>query len=155
VFLKVLLRKAVERERRNGAFETWSGKAPHAPRAAPAGELVAVDQIKRLLIYLYLFACVWDFELGRDGWNTSTERARKVISCPSSQTMSHGSTDRLRRLTRLTNAFSKKLENLKAAVALHFAWYNFVRVHKNLRVTPAMQSGIANHVWNIAELISA
>jgi hypothetical protein len=61
----------------------------------------------------------------------------------------------LRRLTRLTNAFSKKLSHLKAAVALHFAWYNFVRVHKSLRVTPAMQSRIANHVWNIAELISA
>ena len=52
----------------------------------------------------------------------------------------------LRRLTRLTNAFSKKLDNLKAAVALHFAWYNFVRVHKSFRVTPAIQAGIADHV---------
>jgi hypothetical protein len=59
----------------------------------------------------------------------------------------------LRRLTRLTNAFSKKLDNLKAAVALHFAWYNFVRVHKSLRVTPAMEAGIADHVWNLAELL--
>ena len=60
----------------------------------------------------------------------------------------------MRRLTRLTNAFSKKVENLKAAVALHFAWYNFVRVHKSLRVTPAMQAGIANHVWSLGELLA-
>lgn len=61
----------------------------------------------------------------------------------------------LRRFTRLTNAFSKKLEYLKAAVALHFAWYNFVRVHKSLRVTPAMQSGITDHVWDVAEILTA
>ncbi len=60
----------------------------------------------------------------------------------------------MRRLTRLTNAFSKKLENLKAALALHFAWYNFVRVHKSLRVTPAMQAGVSGHVWTIAELLA-
>lgn len=53
----------------------------------------------------------------------------------------------LRRFTRLTNAFSKKLDNLKAALALHFAWYNFCRVHSTLRVTPAMASGIADSVW--------
>ena len=47
-----------------------------------------------------------------------------------------------RRFTQLTNAFSKKLENLKAACALHFAWYNFCRVHSSLRVTPAMQAGM-------------
>jgi IS1 family transposase len=59
----------------------------------------------------------------------------------------------IRRLTRLTNAFSKKLANLKAAVALHFAYYNFCRVHKTLRVTPAMEAGLTDHVWTIAELI--
>ena len=52
----------------------------------------------------------------------------------------------MRRLTRLTNAFSKKLANLKAAVALHFAHYNFCRIHKTLRVTPAMAAGVAEHV---------
>jgi len=56
----------------------------------------------------------------------------------------------MRRFARLTNGFSKKLENLKAAVALHFAWYNFVRVHKSLRVTPAMEAGNSDHIWNIA-----
>jgi hypothetical protein len=60
----------------------------------------------------------------------------------------------LRRFTRLTNAFSKKLSHLKAAVCLHFAHYNFCRIHSSLRVTPAMQSGIADHVWSIQELLA-
>lgn len=58
-----------------------------------------------------------------------------------------------RRFTRLTNAFSKKLENLKAAVALHFAHYNFVRVHSSLRMTPAMAAGVTNRLWTIRDLI--
>lgn len=61
----------------------------------------------------------------------------------------------LRRLTRLTNAFSKKWVNLKAALALYFAWYNFVRVHKSLRMTPAMAAGITDHIWTIPELLGA
>jgi len=61
----------------------------------------------------------------------------------------------MRRFTRLTNAFSKKLENLKAAIALHFAYYNFCRVHKTLRVTPCMEAKITDHVWSMAELIAA
>jgi IS1 family transposase len=59
----------------------------------------------------------------------------------------------MRRFTRLTNAFSKKVENLKAAVALHFAHYNLVRIHRTLRVTPAMQAGIEASPWSIADLI--
>jgi IS1 family transposase len=58
-----------------------------------------------------------------------------------------------RRFTRLTNAFSKKLANLKAQVALHFAHYNFVRIHQTLRVTPAMQAGITDHIWALEELL--
>ncbi len=58
----------------------------------------------------------------------------------------------MRRFTRLTNAFSKKVENHAHAVALHFAVYNFVRVHQTLRVTPAMEAGIADHVWTIEDL---
>ena len=50
------------------------------------------------------------------------------------------------RLTRLTNAFSKKLENLKAGVALHFAYYDFARIHKTLRVIPAMEAGVSSRV---------
>ena len=61
----------------------------------------------------------------------------------------------MRRMTRLTNAFSKKWANLDAAYALWFAFYNFCRVHSTLRVTPAMEAGIASHPWTVAELISA
>jgi IS1 family transposase len=59
----------------------------------------------------------------------------------------------LRRFTRLTNAFSKKLENLKAACALHFAHYNFCRVHQTLRVTPAMAAGVTNTIWKLDSLL--
>lgn len=60
----------------------------------------------------------------------------------------------LRRFTRLTNAFSKKLSNLKGALALHFAHYNFCRVHSSLRVTPAMAAGVSERVWELRELIN-
>jgi hypothetical protein len=59
----------------------------------------------------------------------------------------------MRRFTRLTNAFSKKIENLRAAVSLHFAHYNFVRVHRSLRVTPAMEAGVSDRLWSIDELV--
>jgi hypothetical protein len=58
-----------------------------------------------------------------------------------------------RRLTRLTNAFSKKLENFEAAVALNFAYYNFCKTHTSLRMTPAMAAGIATSHWTVAELV--
>jgi len=60
----------------------------------------------------------------------------------------------LARLARLSLAFSKKLDNLKAALALHFAWYNFGRVHGSLRVTPAMEAGITDHIWTMKELVN-
>lgn len=59
-----------------------------------------------------------------------------------------------RRSTRLTKAFSKKLANLKAALALHFAYYNFCRIHATLRVTPAMAAGVTDRVWGLADLVS-
>ncbi|OFW02607.1 MAG: hypothetical protein A3H94_08325 [Acidobacteria bacterium RIFCSPLOWO2_02_FULL_60_20] len=59
-----------------------------------------------------------------------------------------------KRLTRLTYAFSKKWENLKAAFALHFAYYNFCRIHGSLRVTPAMEAGVAGKIWTIADLMA-
>lgn len=58
----------------------------------------------------------------------------------------------MRRFTRLTNGFSKKIENLECAVALHFMHYNFGRIHKTLRVTPAMEAGISDHVWSLEEI---
>lgn len=60
----------------------------------------------------------------------------------------------MRRFTRLTNAFSKKVENLEHAIALHFMHYNFARIHQTLRVTPAMEAGIADHVWTIEEIVA-
>ena len=60
----------------------------------------------------------------------------------------------IRRFTRLTNAFSKKLDNHKAACALHFAYYNFCRIHTSLRVTPAMEAGITDHIWSLRELLA-
>ena len=59
----------------------------------------------------------------------------------------------MRRFTRLTNAFSKKVENHAAAVALHFMNYNFCRIHKTTRVTPAMAAGVTDHVWNLSEVV--
>jgi hypothetical protein len=60
----------------------------------------------------------------------------------------------MRRFTRLTNAFSKKLENLKAAVALHFAYYNYVRIHRSLKITPAMAAGVTSELWSMGRLLA-
>ncbi len=60
----------------------------------------------------------------------------------------------MRRFTRLTNAFSKKVENLVHAVSLHFMYYNFCRIHQTLRVTPAMEAGVTDHVWEIEEILA-
>ena len=60
----------------------------------------------------------------------------------------------IRRFTRLTNAFSKKVENHTCAVALHFFNYNFYRIHRTLRVTPAMEAGVADNVWELDELVA-
>jgi len=85
-----------------------------------------------------------------------------VSGCPVAEHVSTSYVERqnltmrmaLRRFTRLTNAFSKKLENLEHAVSLHFMFYNFCRVHQTLRVTPAMTAGLADHVWSIDELLA-
>jgi IS1 family transposase len=61
----------------------------------------------------------------------------------------------MRRLTRLTLAFSKKRENFEAAVALHFAYYNFVKIHKTLRCTPAMAAGVEKSLWTVGNLVEA
>ena len=60
----------------------------------------------------------------------------------------------LRRFSRLTNAFSKKLESLRAALNLHFCWYNLVRIHKTLRVTPAMAAGASHQVSELRDLVA-
>jgi transposase-like protein/IS1 family transposase len=61
----------------------------------------------------------------------------------------------MRRFTRLTNGFSKKWENLKAALALYFAYYNFCRIHSTIRCTPAMEAGVTKHVWELKDLLTA
>jgi hypothetical protein len=58
----------------------------------------------------------------------------------------------MRRFTRLTNAFSKKVENLEHALALHYVHYNFVRIHKTLRCTPAMEAGVASRLWTVKDI---
>jgi IS1 family transposase len=61
----------------------------------------------------------------------------------------------MRRFTRLTNAFSKKIESHRAAVSLHVAWYNLCRIHETLRCTPAMALGVANRIWTVGDLVRA
>jgi hypothetical protein len=60
----------------------------------------------------------------------------------------------MRRFTRLTSAFSKKIDNHRYAVALYFMYYNFCRIHQTLRVTPAMEAGLCDHVWSVEELVA-
>jgi hypothetical protein len=67
----------------------------------------------------------------------------KFLQCPDDKSA----------IAQLANAFSKKLENLQAAVALHFAHYNLVRLHKTLRVTPAMAAGVTDRLWSLEELV--
>lgn len=88
-------------------------------------------------------------------------RTQRVTGNPDERTISTSYVERqnltmrmgMRRFTRLTNGFSKKLENLEHAVALHFMHYNFARVHQSLRVTPAMEAGVSDHVWSIDEIV--
>jgi hypothetical protein len=60
----------------------------------------------------------------------------------------------MRRFTRLTNAFSKKVENHQYAVALHFMYYNFARVHQTLRVSPAMAAGVTDRLWSVEDIVA-
>jgi IS1 family transposase len=77
----------------------------------------------------------------------------ELISTSHVEKQNHTLRMHVRRLTRLTNAFSKKLENFKAAVALHYAYYNFVKVHQTIRCTPAMEAGVTNSIWTVADLV--
>jgi hypothetical protein len=77
------------------------------------------------------------------------------ISTPYVERFNLSSRMQMRRFTRLTNGFSKKLENHQAAVALWVAFYNLCRVHETLRCTPAMAPGVTDHIWTIGELVQA
>ncbi len=86
---------------------------------------------------------------------------RKITGNPDPQKASTSYVERnnltmrmgMRRFTRLTNAFSKKIENLECAVALHFMYYNFSRIHRTLKVTPAMAAGVTNKLWEIKDIV--
>lgn len=105
--------------------------------------------------------------MGGRGWYAAAKfvsaYTSPIFGVPSAKSISTSHIERqnltmrmqMRRFTRLTNAYSKKLENLKAAVGLHFAHYNYCRVHQSLRITPAMASGLTNHVWTLEELLLA
>ena len=88
-------------------------------------------------------------------------KKKKITGNPEKQQVSTSYVERqnltmrmsMRRFTRLTNGFSKKVQNLEHAVAIHFMNYNFARIHKTLRVTPAMEAGIAAHVWSLEEIV--
>lgn len=87
---------------------------------------------------------------------------RRIVGAPDVTQVSTSHVERqnltmrmgMRRFTRLTNGFSKKVQNLEHAVALHFMYYNFGRIHKTLRVTPAMEAGIADHVWSMEKIVA-
>ena len=78
---------------------------------------------------------------------------RDLISTSHIEKQNHTLRMHCRRLTRLTNAFSKKLENFKAAVALHYAYYNFVKSNIAIRCTPAMAAGVTNSLWTVRDLV--
>ena len=60
----------------------------------------------------------------------------------------------MRRFTRLTNAFSKKIDNHRYAIAMHYMYYNFVRIHQTLRTTPAMAAGVTDRLWDIEDMVA-
>ncbi len=89
-------------------------------------------------------------------------RRRKITGRPDKKDISTSMVERqnltmrmnIRRFTRLTNGFSKKIDNLEHSVALHFMYYNFVRIHITLRVTPAMEAGVTDRLWSLEDIIS-
>ena len=121
------------------------------------------------------FGCDIDYAMLVKTYESSQEETRYspavCTSCERKPIMGHPDPDHIstsyversnlsirmgtRRFTRLTNAFSKKIENHAAAVALYFMHYNFCRVHQSLRVTPAMETGLTDHVWSVKEMLEA
>lgn len=91
-----------------------------------------------------------------------TKLVRSIVGNPNPKHISTSYIERqnltmrmqMRRFTRLTNGFSKKFENHWAALALYFGYYNFCRIHSTIRVTPAMEAGITDHVWDLAEMLA-
>ncbi len=104
-----------------------------------------------------------NFGEGKYSPNICTGANRKIVfGCPDREQICTSHVERqnltmrmqMRRFTRLTNAFSKKLENHRLAVAVHFVHYNFARIHSALRITPAMAAGLTDHVWELGEIVA-
>jgi IS1 family transposase len=150
-------------------LDDLAGRLPHRVQLTTDGHHVYLDAVEgafgggvdyAMLIKLF----------GNSGANTperkyspaecSGTKTVKISGAPDEKHISTSYVERqnltmrmgMRRFTRLTNGFSKKVENHMAAVSLHFMHYNFARVHKTLRVTPAMEAGIADHVWTLEEI---
>jgi hypothetical protein len=83
------------------------------------------------------------------GQSEISQASRSVVGC-TNLTMNMG----MRRFPRLTNAFSRKVQNHSYAIALHFMHYNFCQIHQTLRCTPAMEAGVSTHVWDISEIVA-
>ena len=92
--------------------------------------------------------------IGAERKNISGKPDRKHISASYVERQNLTMRTHMRRFTRLTNAFSQKLENHIAAISLHFRCYNFVRIHQALLVTPAMAAGVTDRVWEIADVVA-
>jgi hypothetical protein len=143
-------------------------------RRAAAARLVASLRVRWLLVFLggglgamlRVAAALWvDQRLGPEALQPGeVPRGRSADPSKGDPDPAHVSTSHverqnltmrmsMRRFTRLTNVFSKKIENLQHAVALHFMHYNFARIHQTLRVTPAMEAGVSDHVWSIEEIV--
>jgi hypothetical protein len=155
-----------------------------ADRGLPAAQQLMCDLASRLVVRPQistdgLRSYIWGIERAfgsevdygmliksyaeRDGYLELVDaRPRPVAGHPALEHISTSYAERnnlncrtfMRRLTRLTNAFSKRVENLAAALWLYFSHYNFVRVHGSLRVTPAMAAGVTDHIWSIEEMLA-
>ena len=130
----------------------------HAPYLQAVGDAFGAEIDYAMLVKHYGAGSVTD-QAGTAAHLIATEQ-RPINGSPDTKHISTSFVERqnltmrmgMRRFTRLTNGFSKKVENLEHAVSLHFMHYNFARVHKSLRVTPAMEAGLTDHVWTLEEI---
>jgi IS1 family transposase len=134
----------------------------HRPYLEAVEEAFGADIDYAMLVKIYGF----DGEVSREVRYSQAECIRadqeKINGTPESRHISTSFVERnnltmrmgMRRFTRLTNAFSKKVDNLACAVALHFMYYNFCRIHQSLRVTPAMAAKVTNRLWNIEDIVA-
>jgi IS1 family transposase len=151
-------------------IEDLAGRLAHRIQLTTDGLRVYLDAVESAFgsnIDYSMLVKMYGGDSGVDGGRYSPaecigSRVIPIIGKPKAQHISTSFVERqnltmrmnMRRFTRLTNAFSKKVENLRYSVAIHFMHYNFCRVHQTLRVTPAMEAGVTDHVWTIAEVVS-